>query len=382
MDPRERVLTAVDRREPDRVPYDLGSTVVTGIGVRPYERLRAHLGLRPAETVVLDQMQQLALVADDVIEALEVDVRGIFGSPGSGWRFEPRTVDGYREFMDEFGITWRMPIDGGLYYDMVVHPLAGDRSSDELEAHPMPDPRDPARFAGMRDEADHITGVERRASIAKTIGAGIMETASWMRGYTDFYSDLALDPAAAESLMSRMLELKLAYWEVVTNTCGDALDIAHEADDLGGEHALIVSPETYRRHIKPYHRRLFDYLHSRGLKVFYHSCGSIRPIVGDLIDAGVDILNPVQVRAEGMDSAELKAEFGRDVTFWGGGVDTQRVLPFGTPDQVRAEVRRRLDDLMPGGGFVFTSVHNIQSDVSAENILAMWETLHEHGRYG
>lgn len=139
---------------------------------------------------------------------------------------------------------------------MVGHPLAGDRSRDELEAHPMPDPRDPARFSDMRERADHISGVQRRASIAKTIGAGIMETASWMRGYTDFYSDLALEPAAAESLMSRMLELKLAYWETVTDTCGEALDIAHEADDLGGEHALLVAPEAYRRHIKPYHQAL------------------------------------------------------------------------------------------------------------------------------
>jgi uroporphyrinogen decarboxylase len=381
MNSRERILATVSHRVPDRVPFDLGSTVVTGIHVRAYERLRSILGLPAEETIVLDQIQQLAAVSDDLIEVLGVDVKGVHSSPGAGWQFVPRTDGGYREFVDEFGIVWRMPVDGGFYYDMVAHPLAGDCSRADAARYPLPDPVDPARFVGLRDQAEGIAYGERRATVGKSLCAGIMETAAWLRGYEDFYADLAADPGLASALMSRILELKIAYWGTVIDVCGPALDIACEADDLGGEHSMLVSPATYRTLLKPLHRELFSYLHSRGVKVFFHCCGAIRPIIADLIDSGVDILNPVQVAAAGMDSAGLKAEFGRDVTFWGGGIDTQRVLPFGSSDDVRAEVRRRLRDLMPGGGFVFNTVHNIQADVPAENIAAMWETLREHGEY-
>jgi uroporphyrinogen decarboxylase len=145
---------------------------------------------------------------------------------------------------------------------------------------------------------------------------------------------------------------------------------------------MLISPNTYRKLVKPLHKELFDFIHARTkAKIFFHSCGAIRPVIPDLIEAGVDVLNPVQVSATGMDSADLKRDFGKDITFWGGGVDTQRVLGVGTPDDVRADVRKRIEDLAPGGGFVFATVHNIQGNVPAENILAMWETLQEYGKY-
>jgi uroporphyrinogen decarboxylase len=153
-------------------------------------------------------------------------------------------------------------------------------------------------------------------------------------------------------------------------------------DDFAGQDRLLMSPSTWRKLVKPRLKALFDFLHARSrAKLFLHSCGAVREVIPDLIEIGLDILNPVQVSAAGMDSAELKREFGKDLVFWGGGVDTQRVLPYGTPEDVRAEVRRRLEDLSPEGGFVFNPVHNIQSDVPTENLQAMWETLQAYGVY-
>jgi uroporphyrinogen decarboxylase len=182
--------------------------------------------------------------------------------------------------------------------------------------------------------------------------------------------------------MGRMLAMQLAYWEKALPLVGDVIDVAQIADDIAGQNGLLISPRSYRRYLKPLHKELCDYIHARtDAKIFMHSCGAIREVIPDFIDVGIDIINPVQVSAAKMDSVELKREFGNDIVFWGGGVDTQRVLGEGTPDEVRAEVRRRLADFMPGGGFIFNTVHNIQANVPPENLVAMWETLREYGRY-
>jgi uroporphyrinogen decarboxylase len=183
--------------------------------------------------------------------------------------------------------------------------------------------------------------------------------------------------------MEKVTELKLAYWEKVLDAFGDLIDIAAEADDLGAQHAPLFSPRTYREIVKPLHAEIVSYIKSRTkARFFLHSCGAIRDLIPDLIEIGVDCLNPVQVSATGMDTAGLKTEFGRDMTFWGGAVDPQDTRAGGTPEEVGVEVRRRISDLKPGGGFVFASIHNIQAHVPVENILAMWEALDEAGTYG
>jgi uroporphyrinogen decarboxylase len=213
-------------------------------------------------------------------------------------------------------------------------------------------------------------------------GGGAFETAGWLRGLEQFYMDLALDPGLACAIVDRLLEIKLGFLERALAQIGDVLDVVGEGDDLGGQHAPLISPDMYRKLVKPRHRQLFQFIHEHSrAKIMLHSCGSIRPLIPDLIEIGVDILNPVQVSAADMDSADLKREFGRELAFWGGGVETQHVLPFGTPQEVRDDVRRRLDDLMPGGGYVFNPVHNIQAGVPACNIMAMWEAYREHGIY-
>ncbi len=386
MNSRERVLAALDHREPDRVPLDLGGTVLTGITVKAYGALREYLGLPRIEPTVVDVVQQLAQVDDDVLDRLGVDVKNVAPRSSASYRIEIRDMESgdYTYFHDEYGIGWRMPKVGGLYYDMFDHPLGGDIDESDVDRYALPDPTAPARFAGLKEAARRVIEEEQRALVVGNLCAGIFEMYLWTRGFLKGYSDFVGRPALSQKLMRRFLDMQLAYWDRMFDILGDMIDVVQVADDFAGQNDMLISPDSYRRHLKPLHKELFDFIHSRGrARVFLHSCGSIRKVIPDLIEIGLDIINPVQVSAAGMDSAELKREYGKNLTFWGGGVDTQRVFDENhTPEDVREDVKRRLADLMPGGGFVFATVHNIQSNVPPENVMAMWDTLREYGSYG
>ena len=374
---RDRDRAALAHREPDRIAYDLGGTRVTGIHVRAYARLREALGLERREPRVADLTQQLAEVEPDVLDALGCDVRNVAPRGASTYRREYHEDGTHRWYIDEWGVGRRIPLKDGMYYDSFAPPLAGEPDDATIDGFAWPDPTDAARYEGVADEARRHVG-EGRAVHAGSICGGLTEGLFKMRGFEDGYMDLAAEPQRARRVMGRILEIKMAYWERMLLQLGGAVDIVGEADDLGGQTRPLFSPATYRELVKPLHRELFDFLHARtDAKVFFHTCGAVRELIPDLIEIGVDILNPVQVSAAGMETSALKRDFGRDIVFWGGGVDTQRVLGSGTPDQVRAEVRRRIDDLAPGGGFVFATVHNIQPDVPPENILAMHAELRE-----
>lgn len=385
MNSRERILTAINHKEPDRVPFDLGGTVLTGINVQAYRVLRDYLGLPRIEPTVVDVVQQLAQVDDDVMDRLGIDVKNVSPRSSASYQIEIKEMEGgnFTYFYDEYGIGWRMPKVGGLYYDMFDHPLGGDIDVSDVDRYVLPDPTDPARFAGIREEAERVLKEERRAVIVGNISAGIFELYLWTRGFMDGYADFIGSPELSQKILYRYLDMQLAYWEKMFDTLGDMIDVVQMADDFAGQNDMLISPSSYRKHLKPLHKEMFDFVHSRsGAKIFLHSCGSIRKVIPDLIEIGLDIINPVQVSAAGMDSAELKREYGRDLTFWGGGVDTQRVFDKNhTPEEVREDVRRRISDLMPGGGFVFAAVHNIQGNVPPENIMAMWETIQEFGVY-
>lgn len=378
---RERVLRALDHREPDRVPFDLGATVVTGIHRRAFEPLLARLGRPgPVPAPLQDAVQQIALVDESARDLLEVDACGVFTR--TAMAPEIRETDTHFFFYDEWGVGWRMPKAGGLYFDMFHHPLKEAAVPEDLDGYRWPNPLDPARFQGLAERARRAAEVEGRAVVLGGLCAGVLEMASWLRGFDNYYADFGLNPNLLGAIMDRVVDLKTAYWEKALAEAGPYADVVMEADDFAGQHRLLISPASYRRLAKPRHKRLFDFIHARTrAKIFFHSCGAVRPVIPDLIEVGVDILNPVQVSAAGMDSAELKREFGREIVFWGGGVDTQRVLGRGTPAEVRDEVRRRIEDLAPGGGFIFAAVHNIQADVPVENILAMREALREYGVY-
>jgi uroporphyrinogen decarboxylase len=351
--------------------------------VRAYAGLREALGLPPVEIRIGDLTQQLAEVDADVMDRLGSDVRFIGPRPATGYRREMVEEGGFISFRDEWGALRQMPTDGGLYFDTFGAPLGGEVDATAIDAYPWPDPSDPGRYVGMADAARRVVEEEGRAVLVGSICGGLSEGLFKMRGFEDGYMDLAAEPARARRVMEKVLEIKLAYWDRALRELGDMVDIIGEADDLGGQDRPLFSPATYRSIVKPLQRELFSFIHARTpAKVFFHSCGAIRELVPDLIEIGVDILNPVQVSAAGMDGAELKREFGRDIVFWGGGVDTQRVLGSGTPDEVRADVRRRIADLREGGGFVFAAVHNVQPNVPAANLVAMWESWREEAAYG
>lgn len=382
MDSRERILTALRHQEADRVPFDLSATPVTGIHRVAYASLRRQLGLEERPVRVWHMMQQLAEVHDDVHQALETDARGLRPQAASAWTLRVRQASGYLHYVDEWGVERRMEAEGGYYYDLCGSPLAGERTVRDIEGYPFPDPVDPARLVGVRAAAEqaHAAG---KAFVLGGICAGMLEMGQWLRGYESFFCDLAGDLPLAEALCDQITELKMRYWEMALSEVGDLVDVIQEGDDYGAQRGLQVSPALWRQVFKPRLARLIPAIKRRvpHACVFFHTCGSVRQIIPDLIEVGVDVLNPVQLAAQGMDSGELKREFGRHLTFWGGGVDTQRVLPLGTPEQVRDEVRRRLDDLAPGGGFVFAAVHNLQADVPAANIVAMRQALHDFGAY-
>lgn len=377
---RERVLMSLSHREPDRVPFDLGGSEVSGIHTNAYAALRTRLGLPTRERRVIDVIQNGAIVDDDVRDLLRVDVGFVVPPAPPAVPFSED--DEYYYLRDRYGIIRWMPKDGGLYYDIFKSPLDGEVSLDEIDRYPLPDAGNPLRLEGVREQCMRIREVEKRAVVVWAFGTGPFALAGWLRGIENFLMDLVLEPERACRMMDRIVAMKLAFLEQLLEQCGDVVDVICDGDDLGTQESLLLSPDTYRRLVKPRHRELYQFIHDRtAAKVFLHSDGAIRPLIPDLIDVGVDIINPVQVSAAGMDSAGLKRDFGSEICFWGGGIDTQHVLNVATSAEVRAEVRRRVDDFKPGGGFVFAAVHNIQANVPMENVLAMWEALQEYGVY-
>ena len=383
MNSRERVLSTLNHQEPDRVPLDLGSVQVTGIHVAAYRSLRAALGLPPVEPELCDAIQQLALPDDDVIHRLGVDVRGLFPLNSHNWRVVEEPAGDYWAYHDEWGITHHRPRPDGLYYSIVRTPLDGSRvTAADIERHAWPDMADPQRIAGLREQAEAYRAAGY-AVVIKDPFAGIFEMAQRIVGMTELLMMMATDPALAGVLFDKLLALKLAFWEMALPRLGDVVDVVTYADDYGTQQSQLISPRMFREQLKPRIAILFARIKELAphTRQFFHSCGNVRPLIPDYIEIGTDILNPIHIRAAGMEPVALKRDFGDALVFWGGGVDTQGVLPHGTPQEVKDDVRRNIEALAPGGGYVFNTVHNIQADVPPENVIAMWEALQEYGVY-
>jgi uroporphyrinogen decarboxylase len=384
MTSRERVLAALSHTEPDRVPYDQGTMMVTGIHRIAYDGLVQALGIEDLPpTEILDPVQQLAMPHERVLQAMGVDTRSVYTKlPG---RTLDRTWedDEYLYAEDYWGIRRRMPRDGGLYYDQYHHPLAGVETVAEVEAYDWPDPAADLDVDEFVDAIADIRAAGDYPVIVGGVGAGMLEMTMWLQGYDQAYMNLIVGEDITHAILDKVLEIKIAYVEKLLGVVGDDMDIFYNGDDVGLQDGPMLRPEWFDTFLAPryteYHavvKRLAP--HSA---MFFHSCGSVYEALPALIETDIDILNPVQVNAAEMgDTARLKREFGDAVVFWGG-IDTQEVLPRGTPGEVKDEVRRRIDDLAPGGGFVLNSVHNLQADVPPANIVAMLEALDEYGWY-
>jgi uroporphyrinogen decarboxylase len=408
MTSRERVLAAVERREPDRVPVDLGATPSSGISAIAYGRLARHLGIRDGRARVYDVVQQLAQPEDWALDRFGVDAVDIgraFNAEDSAWRdvrlpdgrparypawFRPEArPDGSAAALRPDGLEIALMPAGATFFDQRVFPYLDGYPADfggldaamaqVLWAALPHSPWDHASEPGFWDDLRTRTLALRRATdraLVVAAGCNLFEWGTFLRRGDHFLMDLAAEPARVEALLDALLERHLATLDRVCAAVGDLADIIRLGDDLGGNAGPLISPSMYRRFFKPRHARLCDAVRRRsGMRTLLHSCGSIRALLPDLIEAGFEIINPVQTDCAGMDPAGLKRDFGRDVCFWGGGCDTRRVLPAAGPAEVKDHVRRRLEIFATGGGFVFSAVHNILPDVPPANVVAMFEAV-------
>ena len=380
MTSRERVLAALNHKEPDRVPIDFGGTAVTTIMVGPYRETCAILGLDPFPVRMANLTGQRVVVCPELWEAFHSDVVSV-PPLACKWRegraydgtqvlypdgFRPRIrEDGSQVLCDKSGRVVSLMPKGGFFFDRVHHTLAEINQVDEIGLAD----EEIANFdrpgywdAPLKDvaaEAKHLRETTDKIITLNFIGH-IFQAGQYLRGWELFMMDLLMKPALAEAVLDGLAEAHIAAFDRLAALVGPYIDVVVICDDLGMQNGLWMSPDLYRKIVKPYQAKLYQYIKSvwDGF-LLLHSDGSIYPIIPDLIEIGVDILNPVQFTAKDMELGRLKREFGADLTFWGGGFDTQKTLPFGTPQQVEDEVKRHLDIMAPGGGFVFSSVHNV-----------------------
>ncbi len=403
MQHRERVLTALDHREPDCVPIDLSAHPSSGIAAMAYPRLREALDLPPRPTRVYDMVQQLAVVHEDVLDRLGADAielgRGFCrnddwwedwtlpdGTPCQvpAWSVPEREEGRWVLKSDSGRVIAAMP-DDSIYFEQTYWPFLDDNGPDTLERafeecmwtaveHP------PGPWVDDDELAQGARRLRERSDRAITgiFGGNLLEMGQFLYRNDHFFTMLAGEPDRVERVLDDLVDLYMPALENYLDLVGEHIDIIQFGDDLGMQQGPLISPEMYRRFFKPSHEKMWRRAKELAdVKVMLHSCGDIRPLLPDLIDAGLDIVNPVQIACPGMDAAGLKRDFGDDMVFWGGGCDTQTVLARRSPDQVKAHVKQQVDTLRPGGGFVFQQVHNIVGNVPTENILAMYEALHE-----
>ena len=399
---RGRVLCALSHQEPDRVPIDLGGMDSTGIHALAYVNLKEHLGMSSSPIKVFDPYQMVAKVEMDVLELIGADVLSVpfdakkycEGKLPDGFSAEfPekwKTVllsDGSEVILDEDGkVTAKKP-ESGLYFEPLDHPLENAGSVADIEAkkdvfrnwdwpyfadQTLEEVGEVARH--LHEETDYL--------VMGNFAVHVFMGAQMIRGYENFFIDLIQNPKIAECVMDNLVSEYVERFDKYAKSIGPYVQVINVNDDLGTQSSTQISPRLYRKMVKPYHARLYRHIKTTWPGyLFMHSDGAIAPLIPDLIEIGVDILSPIQLSARGMDPTVLKRQFGDVLSFWGGGCDTQNILPYGTPQDVRDEVRRRIDQLSPGGGFIFNQVHNIQPDVPPENIIAMYEAVAKYGNY-
>lgn len=405
MNSRERVLTALNHGVPDRVPIDFSGHRSSGITATLYPKLRAFMGLPPRPVRVYDPIQQMAIVDEDMLDIFNVDTielgRG-FALDEKDWTdwvlpdnspcqlpvwVKPEREEKGWVFRSKSGrVIARMP-DGAWYFEQTYYPFYEEENLDKLSEaldecmwSAVASPPGPL-VSGPGGDQRLVEGARKlRASTDRAIlglfGGNLLELGQFLYRIDNFLMMLALDPRKVHAFLDALVEMHLENLEKYLGLVGDSIDVIVFGDDLGMQTGPQMSPQMYREFFKPRHSRMWKRAKELAdVKVMLHCCGGVRELLPDLIDAGLDAINPVQISSRGMEAEGLKADFGNKLVFWGGGCDTQRILPQGTPDEVRTHVRRQVDILKKGGGFVFQQVHNILDNVPPENIVAMFEEV-------
>ena len=368
---RQRILKALAHQQPDRIPLDLGSTVVTGMACKAYDRLKEHLGLDFGETQVFERAAQVAVIDEAVLDLFQIDTRGVIPAlPENAPNIDLPEEFGY---IDEWGLKRKMPPGSDTYF-VYNAPLAGELSLDDVQRYPWPDPADPGRTRGLGAK---IQALRARGdyAILLSLPANFIGTSMLLRGIEDWFVDTALNPELAGAMMDQILDIQMEMCANILDAAGQDVDVVVNLDDLATQDRVLVSMPAYHKLLEPRLVRLYEFLRSRtNARLLHHTDGAVEPLLNSLIDMGIDAVNPLQVSAKGMsDVAALKSKYGPRLAFWGG-IDTQHILPFGSVTDVRNAVNTMNKTLNVAGGYVMTSVHNIQNDVAPQNILSLFET--------
>jgi len=388
MNSRERVIAAIEHREPDKVPIDLGGTIASTITHVANEKLKKFLDIDKSGEIVTQPWLEVVLPLEEILDLFETDCRtvrlkGPTPDPDSdtevaGYSGDLRDKPQGYTFLDEMGTTW---IKGE--YD--CSPVGGyplvDADFEDFKRHPWPDPYNSGRVEGLEEEARDLHDNTGFAILADIMCGGPFENSLWLRGFEQFLCDLAFNQKFAQAILDKVTEIDIGLWDVELSAVGDHVDVVCQGDDMGMQSGLQFSPETYRKFIKPCHKRMFDFIKSKtDAKIWLHSCGSVYEIIPDLIEIGVDALNPVQVSATNMDLKKLKKEFGKDICFWGGGFDVQKI-PFMGLEEIKESVKRVFDVMKPGGGYVFSGSHNILPETPGEVSYNIYMTAKKYRDY-
>ncbi len=396
MRPRETILAALNHQTADRIPVDLGSTESSGITWKAYHRLLDYLKIE-SDIHVFDLQQLICKVDFAVLEEIGADAIPLLFEPAGWkeWEFEKgfkvkipvkanlkKSARGDTLLLDSHNevAVARLP-EKGYYFDTIHHPLKDVTHLDDIDsvqpafdAYDLPYYLD-ADMENFQSRAKELYS-QTDYAVVGNLWVHLLASGQDLRGFEQFMIDLVQNKALAKKILQKQLDAYLPRIDSYLDSAGKYIDVIQVNDDLGTQNGPQISRDLYREMLKPFHKKLWGYIKEKSSKpILLHSCGSIYELIPDLIEIGIDALNPVQVSARDMDTGRLKREFGRYITFWGGGCDTQRILPYGTPADVRREVRKRVGDLASGGGFVFCQVHNIQPDVPVENVLAMYDEI-------
>jgi len=381
MTSRERVLAAINHEEPDRVPIIIGTSNTTTMKMKPFQRLKDHLGIQTEDRYIYDWPELGSAVLDEeTLVRLHGDARGVLDRFPEEIYQRNQNRPPHSPFFDDWGIG-QIETEPGVWFPG-HHPMAEADTLEDIEAYPWPDMDDPSRVAHVREQARLLAEENKYAIIATPWLLFPFERANALMGMEGFLPQLVMNRDFAQALLRKITDMCKSLMGNFLNALGENVDIIKIGDDLGTQDSLMISPKMYREIFKPLHAEFISFIKERtDAKVFFHTDGDVFNLVEDFIEIGVDILNPIQTSAGKMSNIEeLKQRFGSRLTFCGA-IDTQNILPFGSPDEIHREVKRVITALGPGGGYMAASVHTIMDGVPPENILAMVDAVDEFGHY-
>ncbi|MBT8072150.1 MAG: hypothetical protein HKP21_00425 [Xanthomonadales bacterium] len=382
MTSRERVLAAINHEEPDRVPLTIGVNNATGIKMKPYRGIKRIAGIEALDNYIYDWPELgTAAIDEQTMRRLHSDVRGVLDLEPATVRERNRMREPHSDYIDSWGSGQTEIVPGDWFPG--IHPLADATTIDDLEQYGgWPDMTDPSRVAHVKAEAQRLANDNEFAIVATPWLLFPFERAHAMQGMETFLLNMAMNPDFARALLEKIADRCKQLMGRFLEELGDNVDIIKIGDDLGTQSSLMISPKMYRDMLKPVHEDFINFIKARtSAKVLFHSCGDVAPLIGDFIEIGVDILNPIQTSTGSIsDLPSLKKRFGKNIVFCGG-IDSHRILPFGSVGEVREEVRRVMEVLGPGGGYLLGPVHTVMNDVPPENVLAMVDAVEAFGYY-